>query len=246
MTWLLPVVAGWAVWLLLDRRLPPQRLFDLLTVPPRPSTRSGRVPGRVRGRRAPSQSRAQPRSHRGHSSSDLAASVDLLAVAVSAGYSLHGAVRVAGAEGHGPVAQALARVAADFDRGVPLADGLAALPSVLGAGAAPLSTTLSVAAVSGTPLGPALQRLADSERRRCRRGAEARARRLPVLLLGPLVGLVLPAFVVLTIVPAALSSVAGRPVPVASTEVTPTRPVVLLPPSTPLSNLPAAPVAPGS
>jgi tight adherence protein C len=161
---------------------------------------------------------------------DLAASVDLLAVAVSGGYSLHGAVRVAGTEGEGPVASALGRVAADLDRGVPLADGLAALPRELGPGVAALSTTLSIAAVSGTPLGPALQRLADAERRRYRRAVEARARRLPVLLLGPLVGLVLPAFVVLTIVPAALSSVVSRPLPDTS-----------LPPT----HSPVAAVAPG-
>jgi tight adherence protein C len=128
------------------------------------------------------------------------------------------------------VAGALGRVADDFDRGVPLADGLARLPDHLGPGAAPLSTTLSVAAVSGTPVGPALQRLADAERRRSRRAAEARARRLPVLLLGPLVGLVLPAFVVLTIVPAALSSVGRADSPSA-------------PP--PPSNSPVAAVAPG-
>lgn len=242
MTWLPPLVAGWAVWLLLDRRLPPQRVFELLTE----ADREPRRPGRVPGRRPTSWPAVLPRTRHGRGPTDLAASVDLLAVAVSAGYSLHGAVRVAGAEGHGPAARALARVAADFDRGVPLADGLAALPRALGPGAAALSTTLSVAAVSGTPLGPALQRLADSERRRCRRAAEARARRLPVLLLGPLVGLVLPAFVVLTIVPAALSSVAGRPAPAASSAATPTRSVVLLPPSTPMSNYPAAPVAPGS
>lgn len=207
MIWALPLLAGWAVWLLLDRQLPPVRVLELLG----PSSRRGRAgdhdPARVlplrRGTRRPDPL------------SDLAVSVDLLAVAVSAGYSLHGAVRVAGTEGHGPVARALAGVAADFDRGVALADGLAALPRQLGSGASALATTLSVAAVSGTPLGPALQRLADAERRRSRRAAEARARRLPVLLLGPLVGLVLPAFVVLTIVPAALSSVAGRPVPVA-------------------------------
>lgn len=242
MTWLLPLVAGWAVWLLLDRRLPPQRVVELLTDQAPGLHRSGRDPGR----RPTSWPDVLAGSRRGRVPSDLAASVDLLAVAVSAGYSLHGAVRVAGAEGHGPAARALARVAADFDRGVPLADGLAALPRALGAGAAALSTTLSVAAVSGTPLGPALQRLADGERRRCRRAAEARARRLPVLLLGPLVGLVLPAFVILTIVPAALSSVAGRPVPLASAAVTSTRPFALLPPSTPTPDTPAAPGAPGS
>lgn len=234
MTALLAALAALAVWLLLDHRSPPTRVAALGGVhdrrPPPVGSQSDE-----RGGDGQRRLRRVRTARRVVHLSDLAASVDLLAVAVSAGYSLHGAVRVAGTEGQGPVAAALSRVAVDFDRGVPLADGLAALPLHLGPGAAPLATTLSVAAVSGTPLGPALQRLADAERRRARRAAEARARRLPVLLLGPLVGLVLPAFVVLTIVPAALSSVVSRPVPETS------HPVVPLPPS----NSPVATVAPG-
>ena len=237
MTVVLALLSSLSAWLLVDRRAPPARLLALA-----PRDRPGRsAPWTAdlqagvrrsssrRHRPAPTRRRADGRV------ADLAASVDLLAVAVSAGYSLHGAVRVAGTEGAGPVAAALGRVAAEFDRGVPLAEGLAELPQTLGPEASVLATTLSVAAASGTPLGPALQRLADAERRRSRRAAEARARRLPVLLLGPLVGLVLPAFVVLTIVPAALSSVVGRPVPIAQ------RPVTPLPPSTSL----AATVVPG-
>jgi len=139
----------------------------------------------------------------------LAATADLLGVAVSAGYTLHGAVRAVAGHTNGSLAGALQTVADDFDRGVPLAEGLAGLPSRLGSAASPLSTTLSVAAAAGTPLGPALRRLADSERRRGRLLVEARARRLPVLLLGPLIGLVLPAFVVLTLVPVALATVSG-------------------------------------
>jgi len=226
-TWLLAVLAGWAAWRLIDRPLPQRRLVALS------GGQGDMVSGRGRGLRAgpaPGGLAQRRRRTRSDELPDLAASVDLLAVAVSGGYSLHGAVRVAGTEGEGPVADALGRVAADFDRGVPLADSLAVLPRELGPGAAALSTTLSVAAVSGTPLGPALQRLADAERRRYRRAVEARARRLPVLLLGPLVGLVLPAFVVLTIVPAALSSVVSRPLPGTS-----------LPPS----HSPVAVVAPG-
>ena len=231
MNLVLAVLAAWAVWLLLDRRLPPDRVHHL--VAPAPAVAPvRRAPGAGRGRRGGALPWRPPvRGHRrGAAPHDLAVAVDLLAVAVTAGYSLHGAVRVAGAEGAGPTAAALAAVAAAFDRGVPLADGLARLPAELGPAAGPLSTTLVVAASSGTPLGPALQRLADAERRRTRRAAEARARRLPVLLLGPLVGLVLPAFVVLTLVPAALASFGTSPAPPG-----------LLPPSTD----PAGTVVPG-
>ena len=48
---------------------------------------------------------------------------------------------------------------------------------------------------------PTLARLADEERTALRRRAEAHARRVPVRLLFPLVFLVLPAFVLLTVVP---------------------------------------------
>lgn len=231
MTAVVALLAGLTAWLLVDRPLPPERLVTLGSAASG-ALRDHLVRPSVEG---PPLERAETPTRRrrvqsGHCADDLAATIDLLAVAVSAGHSLLGAVRVAGAEGSGPVADALGQVAAEFDRGVPLADGLAGLPRTLGPTAATLATTLSVAAVSGTPLSPALQRLAAAERRRARRSAEAQARRLPVLLLGPLVGLVLPAFVVLTIVPAALSSLAGRP---------------HLESPLPPSNAPVATVAPG-
>jgi tight adherence protein C len=58
----------------------------------------------------------------------------------------------------------------------------------------------------GAPAGPALTRLAHDVRTDLRRRAEARARTLPVKLLFPLVFLVLPAFGLLTVVPALLSA----------------------------------------
>jgi pilus assembly protein TadC len=60
----------------------------------------------------------------------------------------------------------------------------------------------------GAPVGPALARLAEEERATSRRRAEAHARRVPVRLLFPLVFLVLPAFGLLTVVPALLSGLA--------------------------------------
>jgi pilus assembly protein TadC len=87
-----------------------------------------------------------------------------------------------------------------------MADALEELTRAIGPEARPLVTALSSSLRSGAPLAPGLQRLADAQRRRQRRRAEERIRRLPVLLLAPLVGLVLPAFVVLTIVPVALTT----------------------------------------
>ena len=88
------------------------------------------------------------------------------------------------------------------------------MPDDLGPAVRPLVTALVSTTRAGAPLAPALQRLADTERRRQRREAETRVRRLPVLLLAPLVGLVLPAFVVLTIVPVATTTARTGLVPV--------------------------------
>jgi pilus assembly protein TadC len=140
---------------------------------------------------------------------DLVVAIDLLHVAISAGHSTHAAVAVVGRLGTGPVTGGLAQAAAQFDRGRRLLDGLSELAPTLGPSVLPLVSTLNMALTSGAALGPALQRLGDAERRRQRRRAEARARRLPVLLLAPVVGLVLPAFLVLTIVPVAVSAARG-------------------------------------
>jgi tight adherence protein C len=59
----------------------------------------------------------------------------------------------------------------------------------------------------GTPVGPALARLAADGRARARRAALERARTLPVRLLFPLVFLVLPAFLLLTVGPVVLAGV---------------------------------------
>ena len=156
--------------------------------------------GRVSSSPAPRGARA------GAGVGDLAACCDLLAVAASAGCSLRQAVSAVGDADGGPVARALARVGADVDRGTPLVDAVERLPDHVGPDVRPLVSALVVAAGAGTPVAPALQRLADAERRRGRRLVEARIRRLPVLLLVPLVTFILPAFVVMTLVPVGLAA----------------------------------------
>lgn len=165
---------------------------------------SGAAPNRSGGRRGHA-SRARRALDRAVEQ-DLPVAADLLRLAVDAGHSPHTAVGAVGRVGVGPVCRALGRCAAAFDSGARLVDELTELPRRLGPALGPLSATLVVALESGSPVGPALQRLADSERRRRRRRVEARVRRLPVLLLGPLVGLILPAFVLLTIVPVGITT----------------------------------------
>jgi len=72
----------------------------------------------------------------------------------------------------------------------------------------PLRPVLEVLLASerlGAPVGPTLARLAADGRARLRRAALARARTLPVRLLFPLVFLVLPAFLLLTVGPVLLA-----------------------------------------
>jgi len=65
-----------------------------------------------------------------------------------------------------------------------------------------VTDALAVAERSGAPIADLLARLADDARIGLRRRSEAHARRVPVRLLFPLVFLVLPAFGLLTVVPA--------------------------------------------
>jgi tight adherence protein C len=72
----------------------------------------------------------------------------------------------------------------------------------------PLVDALLASERYGAPVGVALARLAVEQRAAVRRRAEARARTVPVRLLFPLVFLVLPAFGLLTVVPALLAGFA--------------------------------------
>ena len=63
----------------------------------------------------------------------------------------------------------------------------------------------------GVPLTEGLDRVAREARLERRRRAEERARRLPVLLLFPLVLCVLPAFGLLTVVPLLVGSLPDLP-----------------------------------
>jgi tight adherence protein C len=127
--------------------------------------------------------------------------VDLLLVATVSGLNLSHAVSAMGERGPPRLGAALARAATDIDEGVRVADALDAALSPLGGPARPLAAALLGSARYGTSLGPALDRLAIETRQLRRRQAEEAVRRVPIKLLFPLVLLVLPAFVLLTLVP---------------------------------------------
>jgi Flp pilus assembly protein TadB len=71
----------------------------------------------------------------------------------------------------------------------------------------PLTEALRTSARLGAPVAPSLARLAGELRADLRRRAETRARTVPVRLCFPLVGCILPAFALLTVVPVVIDGI---------------------------------------
>jgi tight adherence protein C len=135
-------------------------------------------------------------------SNDLPDVVDLFSLAVGAGGNV--SLALVAAAGRAPPSwrPGLLEAVAAVDGGARLGDALAGLVIALGEPARPLAAALASSARYGTPLLPALERLAGEARRARRRRAEEAARRLPVTLLFPLVLCILPAFALLSLAPA--------------------------------------------
>lgn len=131
---------------------------------------------------------------------ELPVAIDLLGVAVGAGCTPYLAVGVAAQWSPPPLADTfrdvLRRCALGLDFAAALDTAARDTPQVR-----PLADALLSSDRLGVPVGPVLARLAEEDRTALRRAAEAHARRIPVRLLFPLVFLVLPAFVLLTVVP---------------------------------------------
>jgi hypothetical protein len=131
--------------------------------------------------------------------------LDLLQVAVSAGATPYRALELAVQWGPATGGQVLGAALAATRVGSSLSDALETTAADAPA-LAPVTDVLVASDRLGAPAGPALTRLAHEVRADLRRRAEARARTLPVKLLFPLVFLVLPAFGLLTVVPALLTA----------------------------------------
>lgn len=131
---------------------------------------------------------------------DLPVAVDLLGVAVGAGCTPYLAVEVAARWSPALVAAAFDDVLRSCALGLDFEHALDAVARATPR-LRPLADALLATDRLGVPVGPVLARLAEEDRTALRRAAEAHARRIPVRLLFPLVFLVLPAFVLLTVVP---------------------------------------------
>jgi Flp pilus assembly protein TadB len=137
---------------------------------------------------------------------DLPFVVELFRIALGGGLSVHQAVPVVAERAPARLRGALDAVVERERLGVALADALGELAEVAPA-LRPLTMSLVAAERDGLPVGPSLERAAGEARMAHRRHAEEAARRLPVQLLFPLVGCVLPAFALLTVVPVLAASV---------------------------------------
>ncbi len=126
--------------------------------------------------------------------------VDLLALTAGAGLPVGAALQALGDRPGGPLGAVLARAGAHVRHGGSTADALGLLGTAVPA-ARPLVDALAQHDRYGSPLVPALERVAIEARARRRRRAEEAARRLPVTLLLPLVLTTFPAFVLLTVIP---------------------------------------------
>lgn len=156
----------------------------------------GRVVGRIWMRkRSRNRARAVERG--------IPLALDVLTMAARAGYTPRLAVEAAAQWSPDDVARALGAVEHRCRLGASFAEALDHVgreqPVLRG-----LTDGLAVAERNGAPIADLLARLADDARAALRRRAEAHARRVPVRLLFPLVFLVLPAFGLLTVVPALL------------------------------------------
>jgi pilus assembly protein TadC len=138
---------------------------------------------------------------------ELPVTLDLLAVAVEAGCTPYLAVDLAQRWAPPAMSARLGEVREACALGATLGDALVGLGTRVPR-LRPLSDALLTSERLGAPVGPALAGLADEQRAELRRRAEARARRVPVRLLFPLVFAVLPAFGLLTVVPTLLAGFA--------------------------------------
>ena len=136
----------------------------------------------------------------------VAVAVDLVAVGVGAGHTPYLAVELGARWAPPLVGRELDAAIQACAMGRSFDDALRDLGRRT-PGVRALAETLRTSARLGSPAAPALARLASELRADLRRRAEARARTVPVRLCFPLVGCILPAFALLTVVPAVVAGI---------------------------------------
>jgi tight adherence protein C len=132
--------------------------------------------------------------------------VPLLQLAVGAGLTVRMALWSTVPWLRGDLQDKVRAVLQEAECGRPLADALDRLPDDLGESCRGLVSVLSAADRYGSPLAEPLALVGSELRLQRRRQLEITARRIPVRLLFPLALGVLPAFVLLTVVPLLVTS----------------------------------------
>lgn len=196
--------------------LPPTR-----TTPPTAgapsSERRRRAPRRrMRGPRAVDPSRTLggligARGRQRSIATSMPDAIEMLVLVVHAGASPTQAVDQVRSLAPEPIRPAFEAVVHRLHRGQRLGDAVGALPELLGHPAVGVADAIAAADRYGLPLGPVLDAMADEARAERRRLGEAHARTLSVKLSFPLVLCTLPAFVLVSIVPAVLGSLSALP-----------------------------------
>lgn len=147
------------------------------------------------------QRRAEAARHHSAVIRELPELIDLLRLAMSAGGSVFTALQSVRSTSLGPISDAIDAACARVEHGHRLADALGDVVTRTSDEVWPLIRALIGSEHYGTELLPTLERLGVEARDQRRRHAQAVARRVPIRLLLPLVMCILPAFVLLTLVP---------------------------------------------
>lgn len=133
--------------------------------------------------------------------------VELLGICTRGGLNVAMALKRVADRTPGPLGEELHRTMREVELGAPRAHALEKLLERTGVGEVEgLVRALTMSEQLGTPVATALETLASDQRRRRLRQAEEQARKAPVKMLFPLVFLILPAFILLTVVPLLLST----------------------------------------
>jgi tight adherence protein C len=144
---------------------------------------------------------------REQAASALPDAVDLLAVCTHAGLNVALSLKRVAARSRGVLGQELARTLEEIELGVPRQIAMRSLGQRNPDGdLESLVGVLENAERFGTQVSSSLENFAQEVRGRRRRSAEEQARRAPIKILFPLVFLILPAFVLLSVVPLLLST----------------------------------------
>ncbi|HVL50933.1 MAG TPA: type II secretion system F family protein, partial [Actinomycetota bacterium] len=133
--------------------------------------------------------------------------VDLLAVCTHAGLNITLSLKRVAARAPGPMGREIQRVVEEMALGVPRAQALENLADRNGL--PEMESLVRVLLNSerfGTQISASLEGFSEDIRSRRKRSAEEQARKAPVKILFPLVFLILPAFVLLSVVPLLISA----------------------------------------